>query len=98
MSSVFSMRSDGWCPSELSMMFTRLNCAGLYFMSHVERPNPARKHPMIRVHPAAASAIKTEENSFSQATFVQSSNVLHISFMRKHIGRNTLKDVPAATI
>lgn len=60
----FRMRSDGWCPSELSMMFTRLNCAGLYFMSHVERPNPARKHPMIRVHPAAASAtasaIKTE--------------------------------------
>ena len=49
------MQRDGWCPSELSMMFRRLNYTSIYFMSRVERPGPSKKHPMIQIQPLPSS-------------------------------------------
>lgn len=45
------MRCDGWCPFQLSRMFTMLNSCALYFMSHVEPPDPFTKHHTIRIWP-----------------------------------------------
>lgn len=59
------MRSDGWCPAELSMMFERLNGAALYFMSHMERPGPTKEHLIAQTSPAfsstSASAVEAKE-------------------------------------
>lgn len=49
------MRASGWCPSEIDIIFRRLNCAGIYFMSHLSRPNAHRHHKMIRIHPHPSS-------------------------------------------
>ena len=38
------MRQDGWCPSELAMIFGSFSVAGIYFMSYVERPNQGHIH------------------------------------------------------
>ena len=38
------MRSDRWSPSELSMVFNSFSVAGIYFVSHIERPNRQCTH------------------------------------------------------
>lgn len=44
------MREAGWCPSDLAMMFGRLNNSCLYYISHLERPDPTHTHRMVRIH------------------------------------------------
>lgn len=43
------LRQDGWCPYQLSLMFSRFNMAGLLFMLHMQRPEPMKEHNVIRV-------------------------------------------------
>jgi hypothetical protein len=38
------MCQDGWCPSELVMIFGSFSVAGIYFLSHLERPNQDHIH------------------------------------------------------
>jgi hypothetical protein len=35
---------DGWCPSELAMIFGSFSIAGIYFLRHLERPNRNHIH------------------------------------------------------
>ena len=58
------MRNDGWCLSEMRVLFHRLNGAGIHFMSHLERPHPNRVHSTIRIHPPISSltAAKPQED------------------------------------
>lgn len=49
------MRSNGWCPSALSMLFSRINTSALLFMSHVGRPSPNKEHHMIRIRSISSS-------------------------------------------
>jgi hypothetical protein len=70
------VREHGWCPSELTTIFERLNCAGIHFMSHVERPNPTRKHEMIRIRPALSSKTSgTTANNEPTSDLNRSSNL-----------------------
>jgi hypothetical protein len=47
------MRDDGWCPSELSMIFSRLSVVGIYYVSHITRPGSTKEHPTLRILPGA---------------------------------------------
>ena len=38
------MQSQGWCCSELTMVFGSFSVAGIFYLSHIERPNSAYKH------------------------------------------------------
>jgi hypothetical protein len=38
------MCQDGWCPSELTMIFGSFSVAGIYFLNHLERPNKDHIH------------------------------------------------------
>lgn len=49
------MQRDGWCPSELSMMFRRLNYISICFMSRLERPGPSKEHLVIQTQPLPSS-------------------------------------------
>lgn len=43
------MRSDGWCPYQISMLHERFNAAGLCYASDFERPHPDQVHPTLRI-------------------------------------------------
>jgi hypothetical protein len=70
------MRGTGWCPSELAVMFKRLNTAGLYFMHHMKRPHAHRQHKMIRIHPPSLLHNSATASSAISGTHRSSSNDL----------------------
>ena len=59
------LREDGWCPSEISMLFDRFNASALYFLHHLSRPRPDQNHEMIHFHkiPKLAQAKSAEHDS-----------------------------------
>jgi hypothetical protein len=63
----FRMRNDGWCLSELKVLFLTHNGAGIYFMSHIVRPHPNRGHPAIRIQPVVSSHILEEPRKDSMS-------------------------------
>lgn len=55
------LRHDGWCPSQLVVLFAQFSASGLWFISDLERPNPNEEHPMIRVQPSGKRIGCTDE-------------------------------------
>lgn len=62
------MRKSGWCPSDLSMLFGRLNDSCLYYISHLERPNPTQTHNMVRIHDDDATTAHEDSKLCSTST------------------------------
>ncbi|KAL9620531.1 MAG: hypothetical protein Q9160_005000 [Pyrenula sp. 1 TL-2023] len=58
------MRSDGWCPYQISMLHERFNAAGLCYASDFERPRSDQVHPTLRLH----DSVETRLSSLSLQT------------------------------
>lgn len=82
------LRNQGWCPSQLGMMFERYNTAGLYYMSRIQRPDKPRQHKTDRISPHGYDDISHEPSAKDQVCSLWKCsyrNLQENSYMTAHV-------------
>jgi hypothetical protein len=66
------LRGDGWCPSELQVIFKRFNTSALYFLHNISRPDIHNTHQMIQIRKSPSSMQSTISENRDRASLCTS--------------------------
>ncbi|KAF5664289.1 heterokaryon incompatibility protein [Fusarium heterosporum] len=79
------LRKDGWCPSELSMVFPWSNTSSLWFLRHMKRPKSGEEHSMIHIRKYSEGVQESNTDSLCTASSCRYRRQTDESYERKHV-------------